>query len=432
MSSSIEIEGGDQIGLVRSKCHENNVFSIQDIASCYQKIKTVQSKNGTWCYEIFSENGSDADGFMTNHATGETSNCIIWPVNHYLALNRHPYVIESAKHALDKYGAGCGTSAMSGGHNRLHKILEKKLAELLNKEDALLFSTGYSANVGAIAGLAKGAWNLVLIDRDAHASLFDGCKLAGCKYLPFKHNSIEDLKKKLDRYSHNYENVFIVVESVYSMTGNHAPLEDLVMLRNEYKCFLFVDEAHSFGLYGKKGAGRCSELNLSSKVDFIMTTLSKATGSIGGVIATDRKYKTLLQVEANSYLFQAALTPADTAAVIAALEIIEKGECQIEALWENTRYFRKQLTEYGFDIGEGISPIIPLFIRDSDKLMKMGKDMLDRGVFTTSVAYPVVHHKDVRFRFIVNASHTRDHIDQTLLIIEDLGKKYGLIQQASC
>lgn len=422
-----KVDENTQIGLVRHKCADAEIHEIGEVASCYHHIKQQQTNNGTWCYENYTELGSDSFGPITNSRTGRTKDCIIWPINHYLGLNRHPYVIQKAKEALDAYGAGCGTSAMSGGHNALHKKLESRLAGIFDKEDALLFTTGYSANVGALSGLAKRGNNLILIDREAHASLVDGCKLAKAKYLPFKHNSIEDLENKLEKYSEKYSNIFVVVESVYSMTGDIAPLEHMIKLKEMFDFRLFVDEAHAFGLYGKKKAGLCQHLNISKDVDFIMTTLSKATGSIGGVVATTKEFVTLLQVEANAYLFQAALPPPDTAAVYAALDCMQKYPEIIDSVWEKTVYLRKNLKDMGFDIGEGESPIVPVYIRDSEILMKMGKDLFEGGIFTTSVAYPVVHHNEVRFRLIVNESHTYEHIDYTLQKLEELGKKYNLL-----
>ena len=421
------ISPSDQIGLLRSKFRQHEVSDVGTIASGYRHLKQLQIEDGVWCYDIYTQNGSDSSGIVVNHANGRTDECIIWPLNHYLALNRNPLVIQAAKEALEHYGAGCGTSAMSGGHNHLHKRLEKMLAETFKKESSILFTTGYSANVGALSGLAKGSKNLILIDRDAHASLIDGCKLAGCKYLPFKHNSIADLEKKLDKYSSKFDNIFVVVESVYSMSGNHSPLEEIVGLRDKYGFLLFVDEAHGFGIYASNGGGRCVDLGISDKVDFVMTTLSKATGSIGGVVATSRDFTTMLQVEANAYLFQAALPPADTAAVIAAMEIISNDRSHVEGLWKKTKFFRKSLASLGFDVGSGESPIIPVYVRDSEKLLNMGKEMLDHGIFTTSVAYPVVNHKEVRFRFILNASHTEAQIKRTLEVLIQLGRKYNLI-----
>ena len=416
-----------QIGQIREKCKESYITNIQDIASMYHQQKNIQIKDGTLCYEMITEKGSSAVGVMTHYSTKEQQESIIWSINHYLALNRHPKVIESAKKALDEYGAGCGTSAISGGHNRLHKDLEERLAKLFQKERAVLFSTGYSANVGAISALAKGKNSLILFDRESHASIIDGCRLAGCKYLPFRHNSMNDLERKLKRYGSKYDNVFVIVESVYSMSGNHAPLSELVKLRLQYKFLLFVDEAHSFGIYGKDGAGRCQELGLSDDVDFIMTTLSKSTASIGGVVVAKKEFITLIQSQANAYMFQASLPPADTAVVLTALDIIRDEKTIVESLWKNTDYFRSKVKKMGFDIGIGQSPIIPIYIRDIDILLSMGKDMLNQGIFTTSVTYPAVHQNEGRFRFILNASHTKEHIDKTLDVLEALGVRYEVI-----
>lgn len=425
----ITFSSHEQVGLVRKKCRDNGIVNIESIAAHIQKFKDMQVTSGNWCYEIFTEKGSDAEGTVVDHSTGVKSDCIIWSINHYLAFNRHPAVIASAKNALDIYGTGCGTSAMSGGHNQLHKDIEEKMAQVLGKENAILFTSGYSANIGAISALARGSSNLVLIDKDVHASLVDGCKLAGCKYLPFKHNSVSDLEQKLAKYSAKYENIFVVVESVYSMTGNHAPLEAIVELKSKHNFKLFVDEAHAFGIYGKKGGGRCDALGIANDVDFIMTTLSKSTGSIGGIIAASRDLCMLLQIEANAYIFQAALTPPDAAAVIKSLDLMISEQHIVDELWVKTQYFRNALTNLGFDIGEGVSPIIPVYIRDSEKLLLMGKEMLLQGIFTTAITYPAVHHQEVRFRFIVNASHTYAHIDKTVAVLESLAKEYNIIPE---
>ena len=352
-------------------------------------------------------------------------NCIIWPINHYLGLNRHPKVIEASIDALKEFGTGCGTSAMSGGHSYLHKLAEKRLANWLGKEDAILFPTGYSANVGAISGLAKGPSSFILFDRECHASIIDGVKLSGAKFLPFRHNDSDDLARKLKKFSAQYENVLVIVESVYSMTGEEACLQEIVDLREHHEFLLFVDEAHSFGLHPERTL--CKKLGITEEVDFIMTTLSKSTASIGGVIATSHAFKTLFQVEANAYLFQAAIPPSDVAAIMAAMDVIEETPELLSSLWAKVSYMRGRLKELGFDIGAGSSPIIPVFIRDSDTLLRMGQDMYEDGVFTTSVAYPVVKHSEVRFRFILNESHSYAQIDRTLHVLENLGQKYGLL-----
>ena len=418
-----------QIGEIRKECKRYNIKNIHQIALEYHKQKELQLKEKTLCYEMLTKSGSDACGVMQHHSTKEEQEMIIWSINHYLGLNRDSRVIESSKRAIEVYGTGCGTSAISGGHNSLHKELEERISKLFQKEDTVLFSTGYSANVGAISAIAKGKNNLVIVDRESHASILDGCKLAGCRCIPFKHNSIEDLEKKIKRYGSKYDNILVIVESVYSMSGEYAPLKEIVRLREQYQFLFYVDEAHAFGICGKDGGGRCQELGLSDSVDFIMTTLSKSTASLGGVISAKKEFITLVQSQANAYMFQASLSPSDTATALTALDIIRDDKSIVKRLWKNTNYFRLKLKELGFDIGEGKSPIIPIYVGDVEILLAMGRDMSAQGIFSTAITYPAVHHSEVRFRFIVNASHTIEHIDKTLSVLELLGKKYGLLEK---
>lgn len=421
----MQLNDSDQIGLIRKRCTDQGIINVNEIAKTYEQLRQKQVEAGLWSYENYTESGSHSEGMVKSSASSTSMHSVIWPINHYLGLNRHPEVIQASIHALQKYGAGCGTSAMSGGHNQLHKDLEHRLANILRKESAILFPTGYSANLGAISGLAKGGDCFVLFDRECHASIIDGIKLAGCKFLPFRHSDMADLEKKLQSHAGKYANVFVIVESVYSMSGEEAPLLKIAQLKQSYQFYFFVDEAHAFGLYDV--GGLCRKLNISSEVDFIMTTLSKSTASIGGVVATSRAFKSLLQVEANAYLFQAALTPPDAAAVLASLDIIEKSPELVQSLWDKTAYLRQAFVQHGFDTGHGISPIVPVYIRDSSTLLQMGREMFQQGIYTTSVAYPVVKQSEVRFRFIVNTSHTYEQIDNTVSIMAKLGKQFGVI-----
>ncbi|EJC80203.1 7-keto-8-aminopelargonate synthetase-like enzyme [Rhizobium leguminosarum bv. trifolii WSM2297] len=414
-----------QIGLVRRDCQDLGISKVTAVADAYHEVKSQQSISGVWCYDNFTERGSNSAGVVKSDAYTVERDCIIWPVNHYLGLNRHPTVVDAASKALQQFGTGCGTSAMSGGHCSLHKQAEKRLASWLGKEAALLFPTGYSANVGAISGLAKGPSCFVLFDRECHASIIDGIKLSGAKFLPFRHNDISDLARKLDRYAGQYENVFVVVESIYSMSGEESRLQAICDLKSQHDFLLFVDEAHSFGLHPERTL--CRKLGLTDHVDFVMTTLSKSTAAIGGVVATSHAFKTFVQVEANAYLFQAAIPPADVAAIIAAMDVIEETPHLLQSLWSKVSYMRGKLRDLGLDIGQGTSPIIPVFIRDSDTLLRMGQDMFHEGIFTTSVAYPVVKHSEVRFRFILNESHSYEQIDRTVGLLEKLGRRYGVI-----
>jgi glycine C-acetyltransferase len=321
---------------------------------------------------------------------------------------------------------------MSGGHSQLHKNLQKRFAQILSKEECLLFPTGFTANTGTIAALCKGSETLIIIDRDSHASIIDGCRASQSKYIPFKHNSVQDLEQKLKRYSTMYVHLLVVIESAYSMEGDIAPLEKIVALKDKYNFLLYVDEAHTFGFYGKNGSGLCNQLGVADDVDFIMTTLSKSTASIGGIVATSKEFATFLRWS-TSYLFQAAIPAADVAVANACLDLISTQPEIIESLWAKTHYLRQRLLDLGFDIGKSESPVIPVYVRDSDILKKMEKDLYKQGIFTIAIQYPIVKVSEVRFRFIVNNSHTLRDIDHLIAVLYDLGIKYDLIQSGkSC
>lgn len=260
-----------QVGTVRTKCQINKITSVNEIASAYEYVKHKLLQTKEWGYENFTDMGSNATGLIRSDANPDIQKeCIIWSINHYFGLNRHPEVIQSAIEALQAYGTGSGTSAMSGGHSSLHKQLERRLAEVMKKETAVLFSTGFTANFGALSALGKSGKALFLLDQECHASIFDGVKVTGCNYLLFKHNDINDLQRFLTKNATEYENIFVVVESVYSMSGEEAPLKEIIELKQSYPFYLFVDEAHGFGLYDV--GGLCSQLGISEDVDFIVTT----------------------------------------------------------------------------------------------------------------------------------------------------------------
>lgn len=424
---SPDLKDLQQISLTRRLLEREGISDLDTIARGYGTVWEAQNSRREYYYDYYTECGSDAAGIIISDEQGIRQDCVIWSVNHYLALNRHPYVISRAQQALEVFGTGSGTSAASGGHSSLHQKIQRRLANLLGKESALLYSTGFTANLGAIAGITGVGNHLVLIDREAHASLIEGCRLSRCKYLPFRHNSIADLERKLNTYGKRYDNVLVIVESAYSMSGDEAPLAEIVELKKKYGFRLYVDEAHSFGFYGKQGSGMCSQLGIQDDVDFIMTTLSKSTASIGGVVAMNNDIRVFLTWESNAYLFQAAISPVDAAAIDASLDIIENEPEHAKSLWEKNTYFRTQLLQQGFNLGLSKSPVIPIYVGDSEKLYLMGKELFKNGIFTVPVTYPAVHYDESRFRFIVNNSHTYDQIDYTVKILSILGRKYGII-----
>ena len=421
-----------QIGMTYQILNKNGIYDLRAIAKEFHEQKTHLDQLGQWTHDRYLKQSSHARAKVRTETSSNFKECSVWSINHYLGLNRHPYVIRKAQEATAIYGSGCGTSAMSGGHSQLHKDLQKRFAKILSKEECLLFPTGFTANTGTIAALCKGSETLIIIDKDSHASIIDGCRASQSKYIPFKHNSVQDLEQKLKRYSTKYVNLLVVIESAYSMEGDIAPLEKIVALKEKYNFLLYVDEAQTFGFYGENGSGLCNHLGVADDVDFIMTTLSKSTASIGGIVATSKEFATFLRWS-TSYLFQAAIPAADVAVANACLDLISTQPEMIESLWAKTHYLRQRLLDLGFDIGKSESPVIPVYIRDSDILKKMEKELYKQGVFTIAIQYPIVKVSEVRFRFIVNNSHTQRDIDHLISVLYDLGIKYDLIKSGkSC
>lgn len=425
----MELTTSTVIGNVMRKLVEEGVTDFDRIAESMQSLKDMQNREGLYSNDRFTESGSDSQALVITEEGGRRQECILWCVNHYLGLNRNPRVIEKSKEILAKFGTGAGTSAMSGGMNTLHKEIERRINSMVGKERTLLFPTGYSANLGAISAI-PGKNDLILFDHQSHASIIDGCKLSGKQWLAFKHNNVADLEAKLARAAGKYENVLVVVESAYSMSGDLAPLKEIAALKKKHRFYLYVDEAHSFGFYGEGGRGYCHEQGVTDDVDFIMSTLSKATASIGGFVSTKRKYCTLMSWHANAYIFQACISPADAGAILASLDEIENDPDLIKGLHEKTAYLRTRLRAAGFDLGTSQSPIIPIYVRDPKTLYEYGRALYQNGVFSVAIGFPAVKLSEGRLRFILNASHTYPQIDKTIAILSKIGAEMGIIPKA--
>lgn len=415
------------IGYVYIQQLRKGITDIDTIASAFQLKRAEMEIGAGFCYDRFTEKGSSSAGVVIDEK-GKNQEKIIWCVNHYLGLNRHPDVIKAATEATQKFGTGCGTSAMSGGRNSLHFQIENRISELLNKEAVLLFPTGYSTNLGAISGLVQKN-DIIISDEENHASIIDGIKLSKTKKLQFKHNDVQDLERQLKSAESNNGNVFVVVESAYSMSGDLSPLKEIVELKKKYGFYLYLDEAHSFGFYGEKGAGYAQSLGVLDEVDFFVSTFSKSCASIGGFIALKEKFRTFLMCKSSAYIFQACFTPGNAATILAALDIIENEPQYARALHEKNDYMRSKLKVMGFDLGHSQSPVIPLFVADFEILKHFEREMFEKGIFAVVVGFPAVSALDGRIRLIVNTSHSYDQIDKTLEILKELGQKYGLIQE---
>lgn len=406
--------------------HVKEVNDLEYRAQTVQDFIDKENQSIGNAYDRYLESGSATSMNVVTEHSGEKIECILWNVNHYLSLNRNPNVIEKACHALKQFGTGSGTSASSCGMTSLHKEIEHKISKLVGKDNAVLFPTGFTTNLGAISFLV-GDKDLVLFDRECHSSIINGIRLSKAKKsISFKHNNVADLEAKLQRFEDIFENIFVIVESAYSMSGDLSPLRDITDLKTSHKFYLYVDEAHTFGIYGEKGQGYCYELGVSNQVDFIISTLSKATASIGGFFAADKKYCSLLRFS-DPYLFQACLTPADAAATLASLEEIESNPLMISDLHAKNMYMRELLTSKGFNLGSSRSPIIPIFIGDHRKLLHVVNELYLHGIYSTPLVFPAVKMSEGRIRLIINYAHTKEQIDYTVQKLEHICEKYQII-----
>lgn len=388
-------------------------WSATDKGKLVQEVMHMVNSQRRNPYSKVLRTGSGTRGTVADAYTDEEREAIIWTTNLYLGMNRDEDVIEQASDALHKFGTGMGTSAAASGLTDLHLQFETDFAELVGKSGACLFPTGYTANIGAVAGLL-GENDVVVVDQLCHASIVDGARLCGATIRTFKHNSAADLETVLESEASPYRTVLVVIEGVYSMGEGAAPVAEIVRMAKKYNALVLVDEAHSFGFYGERGAGICAAQGVTDQVDFIMTTLSKSLGSLGGVVAASKEHVDLLKSSARAYIFQASVSPADIAAALTSLRRIRTDDSLRERLWDTARYMREQFSNAGFDLGTGDGPIVTPHFGDKDKLYAIVQSLFKRGVQTSAVTYPIVEVGRGRLRFICSAAHTREDVDKTL------------------
>ena len=345
--------------------------------------------------------------------------------NAYLGLTNHPKVKEAAIEAIKKYGTGCAGSRFLNGTLDLHVQLEKRLAEFVGKEEALVYSTGFQVNLGVVSCLT-GREDYILWDDRDHASIIEGHRLSFSTKLKYKHNDMESLEKQLQKCNPDKIKLF-VIDGVFSMEGDIANLPEIVKLSKKYNASIMVDEAHGLGVLGDHGRGTCNYYGVTDDVDLIMGTFSKSLASIGGFIAADKDTINYLRHNSRSYIFSASNTPAATAAAGAALDIMLNEPERIEHLWELTHYALDGFRNMGCEIGNTSTPIIPLFIRDNNLTFLIVKELFDAGIFVNPVVSPAVAPEDTLIRFSLMATHTKAQLDYALEAIHKVFKSHGLV-----
>ena len=345
--------------------------------------------------------------------------------NCYTGLVNHPKIKEAAIAAIKKYGTGCAGSPFLNGTLDIHKQLEARLAAYVGKEDAMIYSTGFEVNLGVVSCLT-GREDYILWDEQDHASIIEGRRLSFSTSLKYKHNAMESLEKQLQKCAPDKVKL-IVTDGVFSMEGDVAKLRQIVELAKKYDATIMVDEAHGIGVFGRGGRGTCDHFGVTDDVDLIMGTFSKSFASLGGFIATDKEITNYLRHHSRSYIFTASITPASTAAVNAALDIMEAEPERQEQLWKVTNYALEGFKNMGCEIGHTETPIIPLFIRDNNLTFLITHELFDEGIFVNPVVSPAVAPTDTLIRFSLMATHTVEQVDIALDKIRKVFKSHNLI-----
>lgn len=364
------------------------------------------------------------DGTEGTTVTVDDREIIMIGSNNYLGLTTHPKVRQAAKDAIDHYGTSCTGSRFLNGTLRLHLELEDRLAAFVGKEAAIVYSTGMFVNIGSISCLA-GPNDYLICDKENHASIVDGCLLSPGKLKRYRHNDMDHLERVLASIPADAGKM-VIVDGVFSMSGDIAALDKIVPLCKQYGARLYVDDAHSIGMLGN-GRGTAAHFGLTDEVDLIMGTFSKSFASIGGFIAGDRDVITYIQHHARPFIFSASLPPSNLMAAQAALDIMETEPEHVEQLWDNGMKMLNGLKDIGFNTGMTKTPIVPIIIGDVEPTLLTWKMLFERGVYTNPVVSPAVPEGQSLLRTSYMATHSEAQLDQALEIMGETGRQLGLL-----
>lgn len=344
--------------------------------------------------------------------------------NNYLGLTTHPKVRQASIEAVEQFGTSCTGSRFGNGSLMMHQELEERLAAFVRKDAAIVFSTGYQTNVGTITALV-GRGDVAVTDKEDHASIIDACFMALGDIKRFRHNDMEDLERVLSQIPDKTGRL-VIVDGIYSMAGDIAPLPEMIEVCKKYGARLMVDDAHSLGVLGG-GRGTGEHFGVTDDVDLIMGTFSKSFASIGGFIAGDDDVIDYVRHHARALIFSASLPPANVASAMAALEIMETEPEHIERLWENTRFMHEGFKAQGFDYGTSVTPVIPIYVRDMWRTILFWKALFEEGIYCNPVFPPGVPPNQSLLRTSYMATHTKEQLSQVLDIFETVGKRMDII-----
>jgi len=351
--------------------------------------------------------------------------------NNYLGLTTHPKLREAALAATKKYGVGSGAVRTIAGTMKIHMDLEEKIARFKDVEACVVFQSGFAANAGTVSAVL-GKSDFIISDQLNHASIIDGARLSKAKILVFRHKDMADAEEQLASVQGEPGKKLLITDGVFSMDGDVGPLPALCELAEKYGAIMMVDDAHASGVLGRNGRGTVDHFKVHGRVDIQVGTLSKAIGALGGYVCGTRDLIDFLYHRARPFLFSTSHPPSVAATCIAAFDVLEQEPERIEKLWENTRYWKKELGGLGFDIGgkttpASETPITPIIIGDGKLTMDFSRELYKEGVFGTGITYPTVPEGKARIRTIMTATHTRDELDRALEVLKRVGKRMGIL-----
>ncbi len=346
--------------------------------------------------------------------------------NNYLGFANHPRLKNAAIAAINKYGVGAGAVRTIVGNMDIHETLDQVIAEFKKEEAALVFQSGFNVNAGVIQAITTDK-DLIISDKLNHASIIDGTRLSKASRAVYDHSDMTALENILKASKGKYEKMLIITDGVFSMDGDIAKLPEIVQLAKQYGALTYVDDAHGSGVLGNRGRGTVDHFNLHGQVDFIVGTLSKAIGVVGGYVAGSKDMRDWLLHRGRPLLFSTALMPGAAAAIIEAFNMLETSSEYTDTLWENARYFKDKLEKLGFDIGHSQTPITPVMIGNEAQTMEFSKALLYNGVYVSGIVFPTVPKDTGRVRCMVSALHTKKQLDKAIEIMEQTARKLGIL-----
>src|SRR5574338_502116 len=424
MLSKQEYNGGENFDL-RDILLKGRRIPLEDRVNLFGDFLYNLSSNKQMLHLRCILSPSDREVEVFDEYLGITRKMLMFGSNNYLGFANNPYIKDYVKKIIDKYGIGIGGPPLLNGYTKIHKELEERLASLKGAEDALIFSSGYGANVGLVSALV-GPDDYVVYDQYSHASFYDGMKMCNARGIHFLHNNVENLKARLeDARKSNPKNIYVGVEGVYSMDGDVAPLDEIVAVCKQFDAILLVDDAHGTGTIGKYGGGSGEYFGLDSEIDITMGTFSKSFAVTGGFVTAAKPIIDYLRYFARSYMFSASISPVTIASVLAGLDLLENDPSILNSLHRNIRYAAGLLNKIGFNAANE-TPIIPLRVPMEMNIRDAGYKFHQRGIFINSIEYPAVPVSQQRFRISITANHTKEDINKLVEVVEEIWSGYDL------